>query len=577
MKILKEFWKNLLFLILLILFWSVISQKNVLATDYKIKNFESEINLNQDYSLTIKEKIETNFLVPKHGIYRVIPYIYNHNGKTIKADLKILGITDENGLSVNYTVTNYNQSKKIKIGDADKTIIGEKEYIIEYKVDQVVLDYGNGPEIYWNVTGDEWEVLIEKAEAQVVSYFGEITKVECFGCQNNFDKNTAKFVGEQGLTVVVQISKDNQLITPNIFKKIINFVIGNWGYLIAIVPTLLMIIVWYKKGRDKKYLTENIYVKPENQKEKNVSLFERPHLPLVYSPIEGLSPAEIGTILDQKIDIHDVVAEVVELARVGFLKIKKIENKGIFGIKNTDYELIKLDKKTDKLNKFQNDLLAGLFNEKTEIKISDLKNKFYKELPKLKSDMYEELNKKKISDGNWQKILGKWLRLVMVLNFLVISLIIGVFIKNTGNAGPMTIAILGVVLSTILAIKMPRRTAWGYSLYQQIEGLKYYLGKGKWREEIMEKNLFLEEMLPIAISLGIVNQLTKDMKDLGVEPPKYFEGMMVNSFVRDLNSFNSAIATNLSTTPSGNSSWSGGSGFSGSSGGGFGGGGGGSW
>ena len=85
-------------------------------------------------------------------------------------------------------------------------------------------------------------------------------------------------------------------------------------------------------------------------------------------------------------------------------------------------------------------------------------------------------------------------------------------------------------------------------------------------------------MLPIAISLGVVNQLTKDMKDLGVEPPKYFEGVVINNFAHDLNSFSSSMTTNLTSTPSGNSSWSGGSGFSGgSSGGGFGGGGGGSW
>jgi len=556
----------------------LVGSKDVMAAEYEINNFKAEINLNQDYSLTIKEKIETNFLMAKHGIYRVIPYIYTHKGKTIKANLRVLGVADEKGLRIDYEVSNYNQSKKIKIGDADTTLIGKKEYTIEYTVDQVVLDYGNGPEIYWNVTGGEWDVLIKKSEAKVISNFGEIIKIECFGCEKSFSKNQADFKINGEMTIVVQINKNNQLKAPGILTKIKNLIEGNWGYLMAILPTCLMGWVWFKKGRDKKYLSDNVYVKLKNGKEKNVNLFDRPHLPLVYSPIKNLSPAEIGTILDQKIDIHDVVSEIIELARLGFMKIKKIESKGIFGIKNTDYELINLNKKTDKLNKFQNDLLEGLFEDGNEIKISDLKNKFYKKLPKLKSDMYEELKKKGVSDGDWEKVKGKWIGIVFILNFLAIFLIISVFIKNTGNDGPIILAILGIVPSIILAIKMPRRTAWGYSLYRQISGLKFYLGKGKWREEIMEKNLFLEEMLPIAISLGVVNQLAKDMKDLGVEPPKYFEGMVINSFVHDLSNFNSVMATNLSTTPSGNSSWSGGSGFSGgSSGGGFGGGGGGSW
>jgi transposase len=577
MKFLKKFGKKLCSLIILVTLFLIVNNKIVLAADYEIKNFESEINLNQDYSLTIKEKVEANFLIAKHGIYRVIPYIYSHKGKTIKADLRILKITDKNGWSVPYEVTNYNQSKKIKIGDSEKTIIGQQEYVIEYKVDQVVLDYGNGPEIYWNVTGKEWDTVIEKARAKVVSPFGGIIKTECFGCESSLDKNEVTFDGTEGLTIVVQIDKNNQLKSPGLVKKITNFIEGNWGYLLAVIPTFLMAWVWYKKGRDKKYLSDNIYAKPENAKEKNVSIFDRPHLPLVYAPIKGLSSAEIGTIVDQKIDINDVVSEIIELARLGFLKIKKTEKKKILGIKETDYELIKIDKIITDLNDFQKNLLDSLFGDLYVIKISDLKNKFYKKLPKLRSDIYSELEKKGISDGNWEKIQGKWIGIVFILNFLAIFLIISLFLKTTGNAGPMVVAIIGFIPSIILAIKMPRRTAWGYSLYRQITGLKYYLGKGKWREEIMEKNLFLEEMLPIAISLGVVNQLTNDMKDLEIEPPKYFEGVVINNFAHDLNSFSSSVTTNLTSTPSGNSSWSGGSGFSGGSGGGFGGGGGGSW
>ena len=473
MKILKKFGEKLCSLLVFGLLFLAVGVKTVWAVDYEINNFSSEINLNQDYSLTIKEKIETNFLVAKHGIYRVIPYIYNHNGKTIKADLKIVNVTDGKGLGVDYEVSNYNQSKKIKIGDADTTVIGKKEYTIEYMVDQVVLDYGNGAEIYWNVTGGEWDVPIKKSEAKVISNFGEITKTECFGCEKSFSKNLADFKTKGELTIVVQIDKNNQLKTPGALKKVRNFIEGNWGYLLAILPTCLMGWVWFKKGRDKKYLSDNVYVKSENGKEKSVNLFDRPHLPLVYSPIKGLSPAEIGTILDQKIDISDIVSEIIELARLGFLKIKKTEKKKILGIKNTEYELIKLDKGTEKLDKFQIDLMESIFEKGNQIKISDLKNKFYKKLPKLRSDMYEELNKKGISEDNWEKVQGKWVGIVFILNFLAIFLIVSVFIKNTGNAGPMGVAIFGLIPSIILAIKMPRRTAWGYSLYRQISGLKY--------------------------------------------------------------------------------------------------------
>ena len=98
-----------------------------------------------------------------------------------------------------------------------------------------------------------------------------------------------------------------------------------------------------------------------------------------------------------------------------------------------------------------------------------------------------------------------------------------------------------------------------------------------------QKHLFLEEILPLAISLGVVEKLTKEMASLGVRPPDYFEGAVAAGFYSDWRGFYKNSTTVLSSSPSGKSSWSGGSGFSGggssggSSGGGFGGGGGGSW
>lgn len=572
--------------ILVAIFWIGLTTK-VLALNsynylgYEITNFQSTIFLNQDRSLNVVEQIEVNYSIQKHGIFRFIPYIYSHNGKTINAGIKILGIEDENGQKIPYKITNFNQSKKIQIGDANLTVLGVKKYFIEYTIKDVVLDYGNGPEIYWNVTGKEWEVPIEKASAIVQSPFGKIIKTECFGCVENILENEADFFGKEGLTVVVQIDKNNSLKTPGIVDRIIKIILDNWGYLVAIMPVTLIFIFWYKKGRDKRYLTDNIYFKPENKTEKDVPLLSRPHLPLVYSPIDGLTPAEVGTIIDEKVDTKDIVAEIVELARLGYLIIKKIEKKRIFGLVDRDYELSRTDKINENLNKFQINLLESLFDGKKNIKISDLKDHFYTHLKDLKSDIYEDLVEKKMAENNFEKVKNKWLERLVELNSLAALIIFFGFLPMTANYWPMGLLILGIIPTIILALNMPRKTAWGYSLHRQAVGLKYYLSVGKWREEIAEKNLFLEEMLPLAIALGVVNKLAADMKELEMEPPKYFQGMVVGSFMSDFDHFNSSMASGLTMSSSGYSgsgSWSGGSGFSsGGGGGGFGGGGGGSW
>lgn len=571
----------------------VFSEK-VKAYDYEITNFNSQIKLEQDSSLTIKEKIETKFLTAKHGIFRIIPYIYNHKGKTLNANIKILSVKDKLGNSIPFTVSNYNQSKKIQIGNANKLVKGSMDYIIEYNIGEVVLDYGLGPEIYWNVTGNEWDVPIKKVEATVESPFGKIIKTECFGCQNTFSDKEANFYGKEGLTIVVQIDKNNSIKMPGIVEQKAELVKDNFGYILAILPLLLMFLVWYFKGRDKKYLTENFFYEPEKKNEINTPLINRPHLPLVYGPIDKLTPGEAGTINDEKFDTKDAVAEIVELARLGYLTIKKVEKKGVFGIKTRDYELTKTDKSTELLKKYQIYLLESLFNidigtkkitdkilEPVTVKISNLKNHFYVHLNKLREKIYQQMILENIFPESPDSARVRWISLTIVLNTLMSWIIVIFFVKITNNAGPILVELMGAVFSLVLAWNMPRKTAKGYSLNRQTVGLKYYLSKGKWREEIAEKELFLEEMLPLAIALGVVDKLANDMKDLGVEAPKYFQGMAMNSFASDLNHFSASAADGLTSAPtnySGSGSWSGGSGFSGGGGGGgFGGGGGGSW
>lgn len=555
---------------LLIVYFLISFSGKVWAYDYEITNFESQIKLEQDSSLLINEKIETNFLTEKHGIFRIIPYIYSYNGETIRARLQVLAIKDDQGKNIPYTIENFNQSKKIKIGDANLTISGEKIYLIEYRIRDVVLDYGNGPEIYWNVTGSEWDVPIEKTRATVESPFGKITKVECFGCRSSFTDKQAVFEEDGWLTIVAQIDKNNSLKMPGILSKTVKKIIDNFGYVMAVLPLFLMFYFWYTLGRDKKSLFEG-----------KASLINRPHLPLIYSPIDGLTPSEVGTVLDEKLDTKDVISEIVELARLGYLKIKKIENKGILGIVSRDYELTKIEKKNNKLKKYQEYLWESLFDGETKtVKISDLKNHFYTHLKDLKEKIYQQMVKEGIFAENPETVKAKWIAIAIAMNVLAMWMIIMLFVQATGNEGPIVVTVLGWIPSLILAWKMPRKTAKGYSLHRQSVGLKYYLAKGKWREEIFEKHLFLEEMLPLAITLGVVDQLAKDMKDLGIEPPKYFQGVAINSFAHDINNFSNSTASGLTSAPtnySGSGSWSGGSGFSGGGGGGFGGGGGGSW
>ena len=55
----------------------------------------------------------------------------------------------------------------IRIGDPNQQITGEHKYAIAYHVRRAINFIAGAPELYWNVTGNEWPYEIEQATATV--------------------------------------------------------------------------------------------------------------------------------------------------------------------------------------------------------------------------------------------------------------------------------------------------------------------------------------------------------------------------------------------------------------------------
>lgn len=590
------------------------------AGGYTIENFDSLVVINQDTSITVTETIKVNFAEQRHGIFRVIPVRYSNQGRTINADFELISVTDEQGDVYSYEVDNYRQSKRIKIGDAGIYVNGEQIYVITYRMDDILQVYDDQPELYWNVTGSEWDTQILSAEVEVVSKYADISRKVCYagvlGSTSGdcvFSSNQDLLRAETGIvrpgndfTVVIGLAAENKLVWPSVMEVWLDNLLDNAGYFVAILPGLLMGILWYRRGRDQQYLSGNVYYSPEDTTTKAVSVLGRKALPMVYAPIEGLSPAELGTIMDEKVDLQDVVAEVMELVRRKYLELYPVETEGIFfGLGGReDFVLVRTDKVADDLESYQAYLLEKLFNssavkkslsvrvdkkknsrvpesiwEREHVFVSSLKNNFYTYLAKFREMLYLEMQKNGYFAGNPEKVRTSWIVIAVLIG--IVGFIFSVAWADTvGNGWIVAMCILSGVMGVVFGYSMPRRTPKGYALYRQILGLRYFIGKGKWRYEIHERNLFVEEIMPLAIAMGVLDKLTKQMEALQIQPPEYVHSANAHGFSSYMNSMQRDLSSGVSTAPSssGKSSWSGGSGFSGgSSGGGFGGGGGGSW
>src|SRR5262249_11072635 len=177
----------------------------------------------------------------------------------------------------------------------------------------------------------------------------------------------------EGLTAVVGWDK-GFVKEPGAVEKALLFLRSNWFFFIPLAALGLMFWLWYTRGRDPR------------------------RLPIAtrYSPPEGLTPAEVGTLVDNSAAMRDITATIVDLAVRGHMLIEEKRKETLMGLwSNKEYTFHLRTKAADwkDLKPHERELLEALFAGGTAeaVDLSDLQNKFYKNLPCIRDRIFESL------------------------------------------------------------------------------------------------------------------------------------------------------------------------------------------
>ncbi|MBX9876881.1 MAG: DUF2207 domain-containing protein [Candidatus Obscuribacterales bacterium] len=554
-----------------------------------IRSFDEVVHLHKDCSLDVLETIEMDFgSIERHGIYRMIPIRYRRNDNDYSVELKVDSVTDESGNAYNREISNQDHDLNIRIGDVDKVITGRHIYKIHYTVRRAVNFFDNKPEIYWNVTGNEWAFPIESATASFFPPEGVSTdniNVACFrGSLGSTDPAESKIFADhiefeaqslepaQGLTFVVGLPQGS-VLKPSVIQELVWFLRDWWGlFVIPSATFLVMYYLWLGTGRDD-----------ESMKAISVE----------WNPPKGMSPAEVGTVVDEVCDNKDVVATLIDLAVRGYYTIRQIPKVDLLFFSNTDYEFKKPNPPKDmsELKDYERTFLTSLFSQGSSdvATLSGLKNHFYISLPSIREEIYEGLEHRGYFKENPDKVRNGY-RFMVPLFFFA-----GFFAWVMSNQ----IAVgLGFFVAAMIVFSMsyimPARTRAGVKATAECLAFKRFVSMAeKERIEVLAKEdpTIFGRLLPFAMVLGVGDRWADKFRDLITEPPDWYQygpgytpgeffdtGYFVQSLGQTMSvadqTFASRPASDYSSAGSGNSGFSSGGGFSG---GGFGGGGGGSW
>jgi uncharacterized membrane protein len=549
------------------------------ARDLVFQHFDAQIYVHSDGTIDVTETMETQFIGSWHGIYRTIPVEYSDpHGLNYTLVIEDVSATDDSGQKLKLEQNREGRYVKFKIyvpaaEDATRTIT------LHYRVLDAIRFFADHDELYWNVTGDEWQNAIELVTARIelpegITGLHAIAYTGVFGSHaqdaqvevgSNYVqiRSTRRLGYRQGLTAVVGFDK-GFVQPPSAGEQFTRFLRSNLPLFIPVIAFFAMLWLWWTRGRDPA----------------------RNAISVQYEPPDKLTPGECGTLVDNEAAMRDITATLVDLAVKGYMTIEQKDESHLLGLTHSKeyiFHLKKAPAEWASARSHEQEMLSALFDDgaATDVRLSDLQNHFYTHLPTIRDRIFNAL----MSDGYYlhrpDTVKQGYMGVGILIGFLMTA---GTrFLSAITGIASGTWVIAGLATGAVIAIFgwfMPARTITGARALEKVLGFEEFLGRvEKDQIERLQKTPELfEKFLPYAMALQVEKKWVQAFSGIAVQPPQWYQGSYGSSFtpyflVNDLNMMSVHAGSVLASAPRS----SGGSGFGGGggSGGGFGGGGGG--
>ncbi len=583
-----------------------------------INTFSSQFAIQRDGAVQVTERIVYDFgTASQHGIYRTIP-LTTSNGPQIT--ISNITVTNENGVAYSFSTSLVGNVENIRIGDPNVMVTGQKTYVIGYTVGNVIRNFTDHEEFYWNVTGNGWQVPLSHVEATVILPDSAIRNVQvrCLtgiagssetACTANEIGGVAQFAttrslaGGEGFSIVVGMPLGS-VTAATVSASVPPSVYSPQGYadipiqsnsfisIFSIIPIIfsiffmIMIVMILKRALGHRRRTKPVIPK---------ELKHEPVIPYYEAP-DALPPIEVGTIYDREVDPTDVSSVIIDLAVRGYLKIRRVTTKVLF-FKDEDFEITKLKDGTDLVTPADKEIFALLFSGIDTVRISDLvsqRTTVSQSVKKIRQDTLDYIE----SEGYFDKEAYERSRIFLKRKgwFVGIFGVIYILFEVMGRVAPWLVYIWFIlfiffgVYAGLLAIRLGRKlTPKGVQAMREILGFKLFLEvTEKDRLKMMsspsaEPTLF-EKNLPYAMVFGVEKEWAAKFDGIYAATPMWYEDPTATTFnimlfTSQLGMFSTTINNSFVNTgySSGSGNFSSGFGGGGFSGGGSGGGGGGSW
>lgn len=337
---------------------------STIDTGYTIKKLKIDAKVTETNDIQITEEMDVFFNYDKHGIYRVIPEKNTiiEDGDKKKVDARVSDVI----VNEKFTSTSQDGYKILKIGDKDKTIVGDKKYIIKYTYSIEKYNTKEGiDEFYFNIVGDKINTSIGSVEYKIEfpkKYNKE--NIYLYSGRDEYKINGEETLNEEqgigidilsdtviagridklilpfrAVTLRIKLSKDYFILRNNYTD-----ILAKIGTAVAVMTFIYTLIILYKYGRDKK-LSDIITFKLPKELDVSNTYYLKYKTTTDYRKI--------------------VPALIIEFANEGYIEIgdgADRQEKGIFAKKPKDrFDIVKI--KDYNGNQYRKKIFDALFSK----------------------------------------------------------------------------------------------------------------------------------------------------------------------------------------------------------------------
>ncbi|HLS49582.1 MAG TPA: DUF2207 domain-containing protein [Actinomycetaceae bacterium] len=506
---------------------------------------------------------------------------------------------------------------------------GVQHYTLTYTIDGALnavrgqSGVNDQDELYWNATGNDWEIPVEAATVRVTGPT-DVVDMACYAGPTGSDEPCESYDSSgneasgaasnlqpgSGLTIMAAYpagtftNTDAILVDADTVEDhsgsdaLARFLGTHWPW---VVPLGLALPVAFglrrrAKGRDLHFEGVAPGIIPPDPNDAPVSqLKSDPAVAVRFTPPDGLRPAEVGVVRDTVARGNFISATIIDLAVRGYLTITETKS-GRFGRPDWVFTATPENAPTEQLRDYELTLLRALFRNRTQVALSKLRNTFASTMRSALNQLRAHVTGGKAFVGSVPTSTtgtsgGSAVRVIFFVLFGIV--VFSQWLVTLASSSSLVLVLiltfigLFILAAAVTAKARRQRTAVGRALYEQSRGFEMYLTTAEAHQIRFEEGEdIFSRYLPYAMVFGVAERWARIFEQLQAEglyhhTPTWYVGVMPGpgSFTRmsqSMNSFGSTATSTLASTPGssgGSGSFGGGGGFSGGGGGGGGGGG----